>query len=437
MEEQRNFRQDLHIGDFCCRASRHLRRLAFALAIAFTLTVLSPESMHAQFSVIHYFSGGSDGGNPEAGVTIGGSGLLYGTAGSGGTSDSGAVFSLKRRGSGWILNPLFEFPGTGSLGGGPIAGLAIGAGGALYGTTHLTNGAVFELRPSVTACKSSICYWNGSILHGFTGDPDGAGPGFGSVIFDQAGDIYGTTAFGGTSNCGTVYELAQMGGEHILYNFTGGSDGCFPFSGVIFDSAGNLYGTTGGDNEGATTVYQLMPSNGGWVLNTLVDLGSQFGGEDAYGTLIMDGAGNLFGTTLISSSGQGAVYELSPSNGNWSLSLVYNFPHCYPAAGVTLGPDGNLYGVCSAGGAFGDGWVFQMPPSCNQTCTPNDLHDFDGSDGAEPQGAVVFDASGNLYGTTSQGGNTGPNCVNSDSTCGVVWEIAGVGARHDSQPNSD
>ena len=119
----------------------------------------------------------------------------------------------------------------------------------------------------------------------------------------------------------------------------------------------------------------------------------------------------------------GGVYQASPSNG---LSTVFTFTvgACRPFAGVTLGPDGNLYGVCMEGGAFGYGWVFEMPPNCNQRCTPNDLHDFDNSDGSVAYGPVVFDAQGNLYGTTGGGGIMGANCW--EYGCGVIYEIAGV-----------
>jgi hypothetical protein len=138
-----------------------------------------------------------------------------------------------------------------------------------------------------------------------------------------------------------------------------------------------------------------------------------------YGTLIMDSAGNLYGTGL------GTVFKLSPVNGGWNFSLVYSFSSCEINAGVTQGPDGNLYGVCEQGGAGNRyGWVFELPPTCNQSCTPIDLHDFAFSDGANPFGPVVFDGEGNLYGTTAHGGYTGSPC--GTGGCGVIWEIAGV-----------
>jgi uncharacterized repeat protein (TIGR03803 family) len=397
------------------------------LAILFVLTILASTSAQTQtFTVLHYFTGGSDGGSPTSGLTVGGPGTLFGTT-AGAGDWFGTVFKMTEKGSGWTFAPLYDFTG-GSDGGYPYAGVVLGRDGALYGTTWAGGygvGTVFQLRPPATACKTAICYWNETVLHAFTGNiTDGGFPGYGNVTFDQAGNIYGTASNLGGSTCGVVWELSPSGGawtESVLYNFAGKTDGCNPFSGVIFDGAGNLYGNTAnGGSEGAGTVYQLVLSNGNWMKHTLADLNGNTGTHPV-GTLSMDRSGNLYGTTLDNGpNGGGTVFELSASRG-WAFSLVYAFASCDPGAGMTIAPDGSLYGVCQAGGAFGHGWVFEMPPNCNQTCGPNDLHDFDGSDGSYANGPVVFDASGNLYGTTYGGGNTGQGC--NEYGCGVVWEI--------------
>ena len=406
-----------------------MRFPAFGIFMLCVLTIITGRPSQAQtLTVLHYFTGGSDGDNPTSGLTVAGPGTLYGTAG-GSQSLYGAAFKLTERGSGWTLNPLHVFTG-GSDGAYPQAGLVSGPNGALYGTTNAGAfgvGTVFELRPPATACKTAICYWDITVLHAFTGNTgDGGQPGYGNVTFDHAGNMYGTTTLNGTADCGVVWKLMPANGgwtESVLYNFTGGTDGCNPESGVIFDAAGNLYGTTTFtlQHQGNGAIYQLVPSNGGWVENTLVLLNATTGIHPV-GTLIADGSGNFFGTaTEEGPNGGGTVFELSPSNGGWAFSLVYAFSLCTPNAGVTLGPDGNLYGVCVAGGANGQGWLFEMPRTCNQTCAANDLHDFNGSEGAGPIGPVVFDDSGNIYGTAFEGGIG--HCTGTMDSCGTVWEI--------------
>jgi len=413
--------------------TRRLDAVAVSLAIAFALTFLTTEPLRAQaFTVLHYFTGGSDGGSPTAGVTLSGSGTLFGTTAGAGYS-FGTVFKMTEKGAGWTFSPLYEFTGNPD-GAYPLAGVVVGADGALYGTTSSGGygvGTIFEVRPPATACKTAICYWNETVLHAFTGNVgDGGHPEYGNVTFDQAGNIYGTTELFGASHCGVVWELARSGDtwtESVLYNFAGKPDGCNPFSGVIFDATGNLYGNTAFGGNGTGTIYQLVPSSGNWMEHILDNLNGTTGVTPT-GSLTMDQSGNLYGTGLNNGpNGGGTVFELSASRG-WALSLVYAFASCQPAAGVTVGPNGSLYGACQVGGAFGYGWVFEMPPNCNQTCQPTDLHDFDGSDGAYAAGPVVFDASGNLYGTTYGGGNMEEGC--DVEGCGVVWEIAGVGARH-------
>jgi len=398
------------------------------------VVVLGTPAGAQSFSVLHYFTGGSDGANPYSGVTVGGSGLLYGTTSGGGVYGSGTVFKLSQRNMNWTFSPLYEFTG-GADGGSPLAGV-VGLDGFLYGTTAgggdgQQDGTVFELRPPARVCETALCYWNETVLHSFTGNPDGSKPSFGNMTFDQAGNIYGTTADGGSGiapGCGIAWELTPSGGgwmERLLFDFNRGSAGCSPYAGVILDSAGHVYGTTllqGGGTGGTTYQLVCLDGNCGYVI---LANGSHGTGSNPYGTLIMDQSGILYCTASdYFSGGGGTVYKVMRSGIGWTAALVYAFSSCQSGAGVTLGPDGNLYGVCTEGGAHNQGWVFEMPPSCNQTCTPNDLHDFDSNDGAVPFGPVVFDVDGNLYGTALQGGSTGSRCF--DAGCGVVWELMGV-----------
>jgi len=435
MQEQSTSRGKVH-----CKINRRPRTIATLLVFVFALALLSGQLVQAQFRVLHSFTGGSDGANPNAGVTVGSSGILYGTTsggGTGGIGNHGVVFKLTQRGSGWTLDPLYEFTG-GDDGAVPYASLVIGPNGGLYGTTYYGGsadaGTVFELRPPVSVCKSATCNWNETTLWSFGSGNDGAYPANGYLTFDQAGNVYGTTYQGGTDAYGIVFELSPHSGgswtESILYNFTDGNDGGYPLSGVIFDSAGNLYGnnSVGGTESGV--VYKLTPAGPPWTEHTLVNFAPGTGTSPS-GQLIMDQSGNLYGTGEANGpSGSGTVYELSPSGSGWMISVVYAFgfyrdTQCAPYGGVTLGPNGNLFGACQIGGANGVGWVYEMPPTCNGTCTPTDLYDFTGTVNCYAHGPVTFDTSGNLYGTCYGGGNSGNGC-NADG-CGTVWEIEGAG----------
>ena len=428
-----------------------LRRLRFkfnscvstftmALAIVFALTLLTTHAIQAQtFSVLHNFTGGADGNAPDAGLTVGPSGVLYGTAAFGGICNHcGTVFKLTHIGSSWPFSPLYEFTG-GSDGGLPYGEVVIGPNGALYGTTEFGggegDGVVFELRPPPTACASFLCYWTETVLHTFTGSPDGFSP-TGNLAFDQAGDIYGTTTGGGTYDYGSVFELTLSGGaytESIIQSFNYyGAGGYAPQGGVVLDSAGNVYGTNVAGGTGTEcqlsqygscgTIFQLVPSGGEWTDNVLLEFtGFLIGnGENPTVAPIIDASGNLYGTADL-------AYKLAPSGGGFLYSELNPLSYCGYPTGLTMDAAGNFYGACGSGPGADDynGWVYELT-NCSQSCTLIDLHDFGGSDGAVPIGTPVLGENGNLYGTTAQGGTE--SCFNGG--CGTVWEIAGVGAQH-------
>lgn len=238
-----------------------------------------------------------------------------------------------------------------------------------------------------------------AILHNFTGGSDG-GYVLRSLVFDQAGNLYGTTYFGGTYGAGTVFELSLTAGswtQTVLYNFTGGADGANPASPLIFDKSGNIYGTTdsGGTNSKGT-VFELNPSPGGWTESVLYSFCSQTacadGSYPASG-LVMDNAGNLYGGT-----GNG-VFELSRSGNVWTETLLYSAQTYF---GVALDSAGNLYGAALGGY---NGYVFELSPAVGGAWKENTIYTFKGGkDGSLPQGTVILDGSGNLYGTTGSGG---------------------------------
>jgi uncharacterized repeat protein (TIGR03803 family) len=292
------------------------------------------------------------------------------------------------------------------------------------------------------------------VLYSFNGT-DGATP-TSSLIFDAAGNLYGTTYYGGKctlGGCGTVFRLALGANgkwtHTVLYRFRGGKDGQFPDASLIFDAAGNLYGTTsgGGGNysvfcqTGCGTVFELSRgTDGTWtetVLHSFNYTGNGGGGEGYYpsGSLIFDAAGNLYGTTnrggasgtRCAASACGTVFELTlGTNGKWKEKVLHSFGKerdgSEPRAGLIFDATGSLYGTTWEGGASGRGCdvgvcgaVFELTPGTDGKWKEKVLHSFRGADGSGPSANLIFDAAGNLYGTTQYGGA---------HTYGTVFQLA-------------
>jgi len=425
---QKGFQVDMPQKNLSCSFGISLRATtALALMIPVLIVVLAESAQAQTYKVLYNFTGGQDGAYPKAGLTMDRAGTVYGTAYQGGSSNRGTVFELGRSGSGWAFSTLYSFTGR-SDGGAPIARVVFGPNGSLYGTTEFGGfncgvgcGTVFNLKR--TPCKNTLCSWAETVLYQFAGSSDGANPGYGDLTFHGAGHVFGTTFFGGNHAQGVVYKLtAQKGSwtESVLYPFTGASDGANPYSRVIFDKAGKLYGTAyAGGAHGNGTVFQLTPSGTGWSENTLYAFQSSSDGGSPFGGVVFDSSGSLYGATSGGGpGGGGTVYELMPSNGSWTFSVVYGFNgSAYlpgPYDSLTMDAAGNLYGTTVKDGAQGTGSVFKLTPSLGGW-TETDLYDFpSSSDGAFPYGNVLIDAQGNLYGTASQGGANG---------YGVIWEI--------------
>jgi uncharacterized repeat protein (TIGR03803 family) len=405
--------------------------IAIVLVLAFVLT---PSAEPQTFTVLHNFTGGQDGRYPLAGLSIDKAGNLYGTAADGGSGGLGTVFKLSHKGSGWTFSPLYSFLGADD-GGEPYARVVLGPDGSLYGTTNSAGnlgcfqgygcGTVFNLRPPPRACTAALCPWTETVLYRFTGGSDGGNPWSADLVFDQAGSLYGATAFGGkagcsSTGCGVVYKLTPSSGgwtETVLYSFTGGNDGGNPAGGVIFDQAGNLYGVTtdsGPSRQG--TVYELSPSGSGWTENVIFDP-QRFYGSDPIGSLVFDEYGNLFGATYSDTVNlpwyPGTLYEITNSNGQWALVSDYDFSGDHPVSGVTADGAGNLYGAAYAepGNQGVPSLIYKLAPS-NGSWSFSFVYEF--AQGTIPSGVVVVDASGNIYGTVENGGMFG---------YGYVWEI--------------
>jgi uncharacterized repeat protein (TIGR03803 family) len=382
--------------------------------------------------------------------------------------------------------------GKGKDGKFPYASLILDAAGNLYGTTldggdFATScggygcGTVFELTPDRNG------RWKEKILHSFGNGNDGKYP-YASLILDAAGNLYGTTFYGGASGtgcngdgCGTVFELTPHSQgtwtEKILYNFCAAeycADGAEPRANLIFDSAGNLYGTT--EDGGASgfedcdafgdpcgTVFELKPgAHGKWTEKVLHSFSGGDGNVPQAG-LTFDSAGSLYGTTVNGGTAPtcyeviscGVVFELTPgTGGQWTYYLLYSFQGntCDDGRALDVGPDahqmrtdrssrgpgngadgafpegvvvfdaaGNLYSTTSSGGVACDGTVFRLTPKPSGEWKETVLRSFDGADGNWPLAGLIIDAAGNLYGTTFYGDEFVTTC-NKDG-CGTVFEL--------------
>jgi uncharacterized repeat protein (TIGR03803 family) len=396
-----------------------LLRLLF-LVFLFVMLTAQPGQTQT-FRAIYNFRNGADGAYPAAGLTMDAAGNLYGTTWeNGGGSSYGTVFELKRSRTGWIFMPLYQFAG-GYDGAYPYGRVSLAADGSLYGTTTeggtgncggYTCGTVFHLSPPKAVPPSALAPWAETVIQRFTGQ-DGGYP-TGDLMFDAAGNVYGTAACCG----GGVYELtpSQTGWtETVLY-----SNGAGPTGGVISDQAGNLYYiSAAGGQYGQGAVYQLFRAGSGWSQQVLHSFNGS-DGEDPQGGLIIDSLGNLYGSTALGGySDSGTAFELTPAGGSWNFTSLYQFSgspgrdEWGPEEKLAMDSTGNLYGTTRNDGPYLDGSVFKLT-YVGGNWEYTSLHAFNGSDGNEPVSGVVFDADGNLYGTTLAGGAYG---------FGIVWEI--------------
>jgi uncharacterized repeat protein (TIGR03803 family) len=359
---------------------------AIAIAFALAVTPFAVQTAQAQtLTVLHNFTGGVDGAFPHSG-TLDAAGNFYGATQEGGDSQRncgntgcGIVFKLSHGNSGWVESTLYNFTG-GSDGWEPTFGPTFGPDGSLYGTTPNGGnqscregcGIVYKLQPPATFCRSIVCPWNETILHTFTAGTDGAIPSSG-VTFDSADNLYGTTEEGGTASfctggCGVVYEMTPSRGnwvESVLYAFAGGTDGEFPLDGVVMNSSGDLFGTSDGPTQNGYpgAVYELAPSGSGWIKSFYYIFHGTNNGAGPIG-LIIDRDGNLYGGTETGGpENGGTVYELSPGGSGANFTLLYALPTI-----VQFGPVG-------------------------------------------PDAPLTRDAAGNLYGTTGNGGQFGMGSV--------------------------
>jgi uncharacterized repeat protein (TIGR03803 family) len=372
----------------------------------------------ASEKVLHNFKN-TDGTVPYGTLVFGASGDLYGTTLEGGAKGTGTVFVLTPASGKWTEKVIHNFSSSTDDGAFPQSNLIFDSEGNLYGTATKggvhSDGVVFEL-------VSSSGEWSEKILVAFDGS-NGSDPVSG-VILDSAGTLYGTTAAGGASDDGVVYSLVPSGGhwtENFLHTFNGG-DGASPWGNLLLGPTGQLFGTASSDGvfkDGS--VFQLVLGAGKWTERIVHSFDyAELDGANPYAGLISDSAGNFYGTTVNGgANNSGTVFEITRKQpAGWTETVLYSFQNdgsdgTQPYGSLAFDSAGNLYGTTYQGGAHNNGTVFELSPS-GGSWTESILYSFNGTSGANPVAGVVLDSSGNLYGTTSAGGSNGK---------GVVFEI--------------
>ena len=464
--------------------TRWLSSVTPAILLALVTFASTLSAAEWKEKVLYSFQGGTnDGALPVGGVVFGTQGNLYGVLqfygpGSCGplANECGAVFQLAppaHQGDPWTETLIYEFQGKGGNDGeSPNGGLVIDGQGNLYGVTAYGGagdcvllgvpagcGTVYKLSPP----KQNGGAWKETILYSFPTAKQGYFPN-GNLAFDKAGNLYGATTYGGGKGttcdsfyqyCGTVFELSPpktKGGkwtEKVLHAFAGGpagkkfGDGAEPNGGLVLDSKGAVYGTTyfGGDEAGECnggvggigcgTVFKLVPPTGKgglWTGKVLYRFNGQDGGNPPAG-MVVGGNGDIYCTAFGGGGGNfpsGAVVQLVPhSNGTWTEHVLHSFQDNgdggEPRSGLVFDSKGNLYGTATAGGTGEGGTIFRLRLTGDAWAFTT-LYNFTGApDGAYPSGSLIFDAAGNLYGTTADGG-AGQGC--GDYGCGTVFELS-------------
>ncbi|MFY9739050.1 MAG: choice-of-anchor tandem repeat GloVer-containing protein [Candidatus Cybelea sp.] len=388
------------------------------------LQAAGPAKVHATEKVLYSFADGVDGGGPNGGLVFDASGNAYGTTHFGGNDSCGGqvgggcgvVFELSSKGSGsWSETPLYAFQDAGD-GGFPNAGVILDKSGDVLGTASTGGNFTCSIGCGVVYELSKSSGWTESVLHTFEGS-DGEFPNA-TLLPSANGTLYSTTWYGGSSGNGTVFSLAPGGSggrkESVLYSFRGTTDGSAPAGGVVADRSGNLYGTTykyDGDNDGVA--FELH-KHAAWKDSVSYTFTNNGGGEDPYAGMIMPAKGTLYGTAIESGPNDGGVaFELAlGTKHQWTEKVLHAFgapgDGNSPYGAVIADKGGNLYGTTVFGGASNAGIVYELSPSKNGQWKEKILYSFTGgSDGRYPSGSLTLDASGNLYGATSNGGQNG------------------------------
>jgi len=356
------------------------------------------------------------------------SGTLYGTIPDGGpksnacTLGCGSIFAfVPKTGGESSYRVIYNFLGGRNDGSSPIGNMVMDSAGNLYGVTSFGGGCggsgcgtVFKLTPSAGG------QWTESIAHSFS-EAEGSNPQAG-LAMDSFGNLYGTIG-GGANGYGSVYELTPNAdgswNELEIYHFRGLADGEYPRAEVTLDSAGNVYGTTSGDNSQNGSVFELTPSSGGeWTEHTLYDFVTATG-CNPMAPVWLDSAGNLYGTAEgCGHYAEGVVYKLTRnSDWSWTESTIHAFGETgdgqNPQSGLTPDSQGNLYGTALRGGANGGGTVYRLRPNSNGTLSETVIYSFSSTVGDPTSvfSGVTFGGGTTMYGTSSGGGTLGNGAI--------------------------
>ena len=380
--------------------------LSTLICASFALNALAAPASAHKFEVVHDFTGGAEGGVPGYTLTVDGQNRFLGTANQGGRG-YGTVFRVARSAGAWTVKPLYNFTGKE---GQPGWGVILGVGGTLYVNASYASvqggpcGSALALDPKAPHAPGKL---QSTLLHTYTKSDDGCPTG--NLLQDPNGNLFGVTQIGGANGWGSVFELSSSGAgwtQTILYSFRGQEDGGGPYSELVMDDAGNLYGTASASQVNFGTVFELSPSGLSWTYKVLHTFTGGNDGGQPVAALTFDHAGNLFGaTTSYGRKGGGIVFQLSPSGDSWTFKVLHNLTGSDgPVAALALADTGAIYGTNFMDGDYGYGSVFSLTPISGKW-RYKDLHDFTGgSDGGYPGGGVVFDANGNLFGTAVLGG---------------------------------
>ena len=374
---------------------------------------------------------GTDGALPEGSLIADAAGDLFGTTVIGGANGDGTVFEIPYVDGSYASTPITLASFSGTNGEWPGHGLIADAAGDLFGTTLIggANGAgtVFEIAKTGGSYASTP-----TILVSF--GTNGYQP-YSGLIADAAGDLFGTTYNSAVSFYGTVFELVNNGGSYTLTTLVSfdRSNGAYPVAGLIADAAGDLFGTTtGGGAQGGGTVFEIAKTGGSYASTptTLVSFNGS-NGHTPYAGLIIDAAGDLFGTTYNGGAhGDGTVFELVNNGGSYTLTTLVSFNGTNgenPYAGLIADAAGDLFGTTLYGGANGDGTVFEIPYiDGSYASTPITLASFSGTNGANLYAGLIADAAGDLFGMTANGGANGDGTVFELSAPPTQLEISGT-----------
>jgi uncharacterized repeat protein (TIGR03803 family) len=398
-----------------------IRAVAATAVFALSLATVTAATTNVIFSFDE-----DEGEYADTDLDTDSAGNIYGTTVLGGDHGGGTVFRLSPTAKGWVHTVLYSFTG-GADGGEPYKGVTVDSEGNLYGTAVTGGSGSCEGGCGVAyKLTNSGGTWTQTVIHAFTGGDDGSGPGA-RLTVDQSGNVYGMAPTGGAYGSGTIYKIRQLDNGtwtlKVIHPFTGGADGGTGSAGRMILRGGHLYGaaTTGG-TYGSGVVFDLTlkrvtEPSGEWHFRTLYSFRGQPDGVFPYGALLFDASGNIYGTTYYGgANGIGTVYKLSPQpTGEWDENVLYSFQEGAdgnsPISNLVFDQSGNLYGTTSEGG-LGSGTIFKLSPVSGGQWTETVVHAFQGPpDGGFSYNGMVVDPFGNFYGATVHGGDNNDGSI--------------------------